>query len=119
MLRSFDFSLSMYNIFYIFSENGGNFPEVLKSLTDYFSNSTGSSVTNSQSAVVKQPVHWFLGDKGLGIQQGTSVWVGSPKSSQSSSFIGNLEQICIFYPSYFEDFTSWNLHENLSPDAVI
>ena len=27
-----------------------------------------------------QPVHWFLGGKGLGIQQGTSVWVGSPKS---------------------------------------
>ena len=27
-----------------------------------------------------QPVHWFLGDKGLGIQQGRSVWVGSPKS---------------------------------------
>ena len=30
---------------------------------------------------VNQPVHWFLGGKGLGIQQGTSVWVGSPKSS--------------------------------------
>ena len=28
----------------------------------------------------RQPVHWFLGDKGLGIQQGTSVWLGSPKS---------------------------------------
>ena len=27
-----------------------------------------------------QPMHWFLGGKGLGIQQGTSVWVGSPKS---------------------------------------
>ena len=27
-------------------------------------------------AWVKQPVHWFFGDKGLGIQQGTSVWVG-------------------------------------------
>ena len=25
-----------------------------------------------------QPVHWFLGEKALGIQQGTSVWVGSP-----------------------------------------
>ena len=31
-------------------------------------------------ARVKQHVHSFLGDKGLGIQQGTSVWVGSPKS---------------------------------------
>ena len=27
-----------------------------------------------------QPVPWFLGGKGLSIQQGTSVWVGSPKS---------------------------------------
>ena len=27
-----------------------------------------------------QPVHWFLGGKGLGIQQGTSVCVGLPKS---------------------------------------
>ena len=31
-------------------------------------------------AGAKQPVHWFLGGKGLGIQQGTSVWVGLPKS---------------------------------------
>ena len=30
----------------------------------------------------KQPVHWFLGSKGLGYQQGTSVWVGSPKSAK-------------------------------------
>jgi hypothetical protein len=28
-----------------------------------------------------QPVHWFFGGKGLGIQQGTSVWIGSPKST--------------------------------------
>ena len=28
-----------------------------------------------------QPVHRFLGGKGLSIQQGTSVWVGSPKSN--------------------------------------
>ena len=27
-----------------------------------------------------KPTHTFLGGKGLGIQQGTSVWVGSPKS---------------------------------------
>ena len=27
-----------------------------------------------------QPIHWFLGGKGLGIQLGTSVWVGSLKS---------------------------------------
>ena len=26
-------------------------------------------------------MHWFLGGKGLGIQQGTSVWVASPKST--------------------------------------
>ena len=29
---------------------------------------------------VNQLVHWFLEGKGLGIQQGISVWVGSPKS---------------------------------------
>ena len=28
----------------------------------------------------KQPVHWFFGGMGLGIQLGTSVWVGLPKS---------------------------------------
>ena len=28
----------------------------------------------------KQIVHWFLGGKGLGTQQGTSVWVGSHES---------------------------------------
>ena len=31
-------------------------------------------------AGANQFVQWFLGGKGLGIQQGTSVWVGSPKS---------------------------------------
>ena len=28
----------------------------------------------------KQPIHWFLEGKSSGIQQGTSVLVGSPKS---------------------------------------
>ena len=32
---------------------------------------------------VNQPVHWFLKRKGLGIQQGTSVWVGSPKTGNN------------------------------------
>jgi hypothetical protein len=27
-----------------------------------------------------QPLHWFIGGNDLGIQQGTSVWVGLPKS---------------------------------------
>ena len=31
-------------------------------------------------AGANQPVHWFLGDKGLSIQQGTIVWVVSSKS---------------------------------------
>ena len=31
-------------------------------------------------AWANQPVHWFLEGKGLGIPQGTSVWVGLPKS---------------------------------------
>ena len=30
----------------------------------------------------KQTVHWFLARKGLGIQQETGVWVGSPKSNK-------------------------------------
>ena len=29
-------------------------------------------------AGANQPIHWFLGGKGLGIQQGTSVWFGLP-----------------------------------------
>ena len=29
-------------------------------------------------AGAKQPIHSFLGGKGLGIQQGMSVWVRSP-----------------------------------------
>ena len=45
------------------------------------------------------PVHLFLRGKGLGIQQGTSVWVGSPKSytedvestKSLSLFLENLE----------------------------
>ena len=32
-------------------------------------------------AGANQPAHWFLGGKGLGIQQGMSVWVGLPKSN--------------------------------------
>ena len=31
-------------------------------------------------AGANQHVHSFLGGKGLGIQQGTSVWIRSPKS---------------------------------------
>ena len=31
-------------------------------------------------AETNQPIHWFLGGKGLGIQQGTSVWINSPTS---------------------------------------
>ena len=36
-------------------------------------------------AGAKQHVHRFFGYKGLGIQQGTSVWVGSRKLSTSKS----------------------------------
>ena len=35
----------------------------------------------------KELVHWFLGGKGLGIQQGTSVWVSLPKSQVGRSKI--------------------------------
>ena len=33
-----------------------------------------------QRTRANQPVHWFFEGKGLGIQQGTSVWVGLSKS---------------------------------------
>ena len=36
----------------------------------------------SKMAGTKQHVHSFLGDKGLGIQQGTRVWVSLPKLSE-------------------------------------
>ena len=39
------------------------------------------------SAGAKQPVHSFLGSKGLGIQQGMSVWVGSSKSDTFYEFL--------------------------------
>jgi hypothetical protein len=34
-------------------------------------------------AQANQPVQCFLEGKGLGIQQGTNVWVGSPKSLET------------------------------------
>ena len=34
-----------------------------------------------------QPAHWFLGSKGLGIQQGTSAWIGSPKSCRIKCWV--------------------------------
>ena len=33
---------------------------------------------------MNQPVHWFLKGKGLGIQQETSIWVGSPRSESTT-----------------------------------
>ena len=47
-------------------------------------------------AGANQPVHWFLGGKGLGIQQGTSVWVGSPKSPMVGVVNRNLEMKLLF-----------------------
>ena len=41
---------------------------------------SNSSMASGFWVGVNQPVLWFLGGKGLGIQQGTSVWVDSPKS---------------------------------------
>ena len=37
-------------------------------------------ITTQQRVGAKQLVQWALGGKGLGIQQETSVWVGSPIS---------------------------------------
>ena len=50
---------------------------------NYRLNSNKSKAYVVISAGAKQPVHSFLGGKGLGIQQGTSVWVGLPKSSHA------------------------------------
>ena len=38
-------------------------------------------LTSSGLDGTKQPVHWLIDNKDLGMQQGTSIWVGSPKSS--------------------------------------
>jgi hypothetical protein len=44
---------------------------------------------------MNQPVHWFLGGKGLGIQQEMSVWVGSPKSFISRHHALSQSLICV------------------------
>jgi hypothetical protein len=50
------------------------------------------NMSNVQLRVgVNQPPRWLLGGKGLGIQQGTSVWVGSPKSQLSMSNFKELQ----------------------------
>ena len=38
------------------------------------------STPTSSRVGANRHVHWFIGGKGLGIQQGRSEWVGSPKS---------------------------------------
>ena len=45
-----------------------------------------------------KPVHWFLGGKGLDIQQGPSVWVGSPKSYNNQPYRGQ-----VFTSSHYVD----------------
>ena len=40
---------------------------------------------------MKQHVHSFFGGKGLGIQQGTSVWVSSPKLKMETKRI-----VCVY-----------------------
>ena len=42
----------------------------------------GATTRPSVRVGANQPVHRFLEGKGLDIQQGTSVWVGSPKSQR-------------------------------------
>ena len=49
--------------------------------------------TRQTMAGAKQPVHSFLGGKGLGIQQRTSVWVGPPTSqTMLASYVENTIQ---------------------------
>jgi hypothetical protein len=54
--------------------------------------STQLDITNAKChhmwriAGANQHVHWFLGGKGLGIQQRTSVWDGLPKFVAHGSF---------------------------------
>ncbi len=46
-----------------------------------------------ETAGTKQPVHWFLGGKGLGIQQGTSVWLVHPDQEETMCLCMNLYEI--------------------------
>ena len=74
--------------------------------------SVNKSVAVNKLDGANQHVHWFLGGKGLGIQLGTSVWAGSPKSNK-------LWHCCGFYPllyptTFISDF-SWILEEPLAP----
>ena len=57
-------------------------------------------------AGAKQLVHWFLGGKGLGIQQGTSAWVGSPKLVHDMKLIEGKSpsELC---PLTYVYFTQW------------
>ena len=41
-------------------------------------------------AGANQPMYMFIGGKGLGIQQGTSVWIGSPKYALGVHRVHNL-----------------------------
>ena len=61
-------------------------------------------------AGAKQPVHWFLGVKGLGIQQVTSVWVDSPKSSTPYANVSAHFQL----QSTIDDLVSTILNVNVS-----
>ena len=45
-----------------------------------FSTKIGREFPPGLGTGANQLVHWFFGGKGLGIQQGMSVWVGSPES---------------------------------------
>ena len=71
-------------------------------------------------AGANQPVHWFIEGKKLGIQQGTSVWVGSPKSSHAYvvDIYVKIPWMLVHVPrgsSHKERMTPWTPQESNKP----
>ena len=67
------------------------------------------SLLGIQTAGVNQSVHSFLGGKGLGIQQGTSVWVVAPKPTQTLRYTSDIGLIFLVPYLLYIEFTFANL----------
>ena len=59
------------------------------------SNTTHTPVYQPHApAGANQPIYWFVEGEGLGMQQGTSIWVGSPKSTCTYSWESRVSKLC-------------------------
>ena len=59
------------------------------------SNTTHTPVYQPHApAEANQPIYWFVEGEGLGMQQGTSIWVGSPKSTCTYSWESRVSKLC-------------------------